>query len=329
MHAAFLSLLLAQAAIDATDARLADVFADLAKQTGERFEVDSVIRDAKVTVAFKDVRALEAAVLVCRAHGAARLVAPMQGGPFLISPAPAADGPGAASGPFWLRLTGARSTKTTDFRGGKSELFALDLQLLWERKTTPACVRLRVVEATDDTGAALARDAVPDAVRTMGKPAQILAVVAQLKHPVAGAKKISKLAVEAETWTTAATVAIAVGDLAVGTGADFEGGRATIARSSRAAAAWTGVLEVKMPKSDDGAPLAPADRLRAISLTGDDGKSYAASIVTSLARDGKLSVELVATDVPREAKLTGLKASWIVRFERAAHRFAFTDVEVP
>ncbi len=328
MPALLLSLLVAQVSVDARDARLADVFADLARQSGEAFELDAALRDAKVTVALKGAPVLEAADAVCRAHGGCRLVAPLYGGAFLVAPGPASTAPAATCGAMRLRLAGARATRTTDFHGTRHDQLALDFHLLWERRAAPGALRIRASDASDDTGASLLRADDPELVRTAGRPAQIHAGTLVLRHPLAAAKRLSKLVVDVEAWTAGASTDIAVGSLAAGAAADFEGGRAALTRASRSGAAWTGVLEVTFPKPDDGAPLAPADRLASVALTGPDGRSHPAAVVTALVRDGRLAVELAAQNLPA-GEFTALRARWIRRFEKSDARFALKDVELP
>ncbi|MBI2931941.1 MAG: hypothetical protein HYY16_09840 [Planctomycetes bacterium] len=327
--AACLLLQDAGVSLEAHDMPLAEAFARLARQSGEEFRVEPALKDARVTVAFREIPVLEAVERVSRSHGACRVVANMQGGPFVIAPGAASSAPASTEGPFHLRLTGARSLRSTDFQGARQAQLIVDVQLLWERRAAPAALRLNAVESLDDLGTSLARPAAATWIRTIGKRGQIQPGTLTLSSPSAGARRLSRMIVELETWSAGPSVPLTLDALDAGTAADFPGGRALLLRTQRNDHAWTGALEIRMAKIDDGAPLQPADRLTGIELTGAAGRAWPAAIVTSVVRDGRLTVELVAQPIPPDESVTGLGARWIGRFEKGSRRFTFSDVELP
>ncbi len=307
---------------------LKTLLAEISRQSGMEFEVDPRLADTRVTLQRGKLGAFEAVHEVLKAHGGARLLFATFSKSVQVVPASPSTMPWNDSGPFHHLLTHVQLTRSHSFDRSPERRLTITLWLAWTPVGAPASLSpvAVVTEANDDTGQSLLEKhgPLPKEERLLGKPICAQVATVRLAYPNGGAKRIRSLKGYREATFIAETRPVRIEGLEQ-LPSSSKGGELTVTKLKRGARGLSAVLEGPRPEGEFTMP----DHHQGLSFVDDRGGRYPVRITTSAVAVDRVTVEVLATDIPENAKIVACESKFVVRWKNWKIPFEFADVELP
>lgn len=316
-----------------------EAFLELARRSGEEFEVPPELAHRKVDTKLSNLPLFLAADELCRNIREARLFFPPYTREFKIHPAPYVALPRSVNGPFITFLQAIDVHRSNTFDGTPKRSLTIRLVTAWERRASPAGIAEApwMTEALDDHGKSLLQEQHQETswFKTRFRPSSSSSTTLLLSGPQAEAKKIRSLKGYYRLLFAAKGIPFVIENPLKEAERSATAGSARIAITAAAREKWGAQITLDIrPMEQEFDPsqykiFSVAECLQAMSFVSRSGKRYPGIVTTTLSGTARAGLEFTSMDIPSEEEIVGWEGEFVTRWAEKKIEFSFTDLELP